>query len=435
MARKKTYQALTGMDDIFGKDLEIFRRIENISRAIANFYNFKEIITPIIEEEELFKKGTGENTDIIQKETYSFSTKGKEKVILRPEFTPSIVRAYIQNGMEVLPKPVKLWTFGPLFRHEKPQKGRKRQFFQFNFEVLGTKNAIMDALLIQLFSNILYELGVEKWRVNVNSIGCQKCRPTFLRKLKSYYTSKVKSLCPDCKKRLISNPLRVLDCKEEKCQRIKKFSPQILNYLCEECHNHFKVFLEFIDELEIPYVINPYLVRGLDYYEKTVFEFIPEGKELASQNALIGGGRYNKLVEMLGGRLTFAVGGAGGVERIIEEIKEKKINKKSDIIEKKIDFNETPKVFLVQLGELAKKRSLKIIEEFKKSRIKIEENLEKDNLKSQLSLASQKKVKYTLILGQQECVNNEIIIRNMENGIQEIVPQQDLIREIKKRLK
>jgi histidyl-tRNA synthetase len=435
MARKKTYKTLTGMDDIFGKDLDFFKKIENISRAIANFYNFKEIITPILEEEELFKKGTGENTDIIQKETYSFSTKGKEKVILRPEFTPSLVRAYIQNGMEILPKPVRLWTFGPLFRHEKPQKGRKRQFFQFNFEVLGTKNAIMDALLIQLFSNILYELGVEKWKVNVNSIGCQKCRPAYLRKLKSYYTTKAKSLCPDCKKRLISNPLRVLDCKEEKCQRIKKFSPQILNYLCEECHNHFKVFLEFIDELEIPYVINPYLVRGLDYYEKTVFEFIPEGKELSSQNALIGGGRYNKLVEMLGGRPTFAVGGAGGVERIIEEIKEKKINKKSDIIEKKIDFNETPKVFLVQLGELAKKRSLKIIEELKKSRIKIEENLEKDNLKSQLSLASQKKVKYTLILGQQECVNNEIIIRNMENGIQEIVPQQDLIREIKKRLK
>jgi len=435
MARKKTYKTLTGMDDIFGKDLDFFKKIENISRAIANFYNFKEIITPILEEEELFKKGTGENTDIIQKETYSFSTRGKEKVILRPEFTPSLVRAYIQNGMEILPKPVRLWTFGPLFRHEKPQKGRKRQFFQFNFEVLGTKNAIMDALLIQLFSNILYELGVEKWRVNVNSIGCQKCRPAYLRKLKSYYTTKAKSLCPDCKIRLISNPLRILDCKEEKCQRIKKFSPQILNYLCEECHNHFKVFLEFIDELEIPYVINPYLVRGLDYYEKTVFEFIPEGKELSSQNALIGGGRYNKLVEMLGGRPTFAVGGAGGVERIIEEIKEKKINKKSDIIEKKIDFNETPKVFLVQLGELAKKRSLKIIEEFKKSRIKIEENLEKDNLKSQLSSASQKKVKYTLILGQQECVNNEIIIRNMENGIQEIVPQQDLIREIKKRLK
>lgn len=423
-----------GMNDIFGRELEIFYNIEEISRAIANFYNFEEIITPIIEEEELFVKGTGEETDIIQKEAYSFITKGKEKVILRPEFTPAIIRAYIENGMETKPKPVKLWSFGPLFRHEKPQKGRKRQFYQFNFEILGTKSPAMEALLIQLFANILFELGLKKWKIYVNSIGCSNCRPVFLRKLKSYYTQKIKSVCPDCKKRVLKNPLRVLDCKEEKCYRIKKFAPQILNHLCEDCHNHFKLFLEFMDSMNLPYFINPYLVRGIDYYEKTVFEFVPEGKEEERQSTLIGGGRYNKLVENLGGRPTFAVGGAGGVERIIDLIEEEKIKVTSDIIEKKLDFKEDALIFIVQLGEKAKIRALNIIEEFKKARIKILENLEKDNLKSQLSQASQKKVKYALILGQQEYMNNEIILRDMETGVQEILPQKEIIREIKKRL-
>lgn len=433
--KKTIYQSLVGMNDYFGEELEIFRKIEKIARAMANFYGFKEIITPILEEEELFVKGTGEETDIIQKETYNFTTRGKEKVVLRPEFTPAIIRAYIQNGMEVLLKPVRLWSFGPLFRYEKPQKGRKRQFFQFNFEILGTKEPIMDVLLIHLFSNILFELGIKDWKVHVNSIGCQNCRSSFLRKLKNYYKTKTKSLCPDCRKRLLRNPLRLLDCKEEKCQRIKKFSPQILNYLCEDCHNHFKNFLEILDSTDLPYVINPYLVRGLDYYEKTVFEFIPEGKEELSQNALIGGGRYNNLIEKLGGRKTFAVGGAGGVERLIEEIKERKIEIDSEIIKKKIDFEEKGEIFLVHLGDSAKKNSLKIIENFKKARIKIIENLEKDNIKVQLSQASQMGVKYALILGQQECMNNEIIIRDMKKGVQEIISQNDLIKEIKKRLK
>lgn len=432
---KKQFQNLSGMPDILSDNLSLFKKIEKISSAIANFYNFSQIITPIVENEELFVKSTGQDTDIIQKETYSFSTKGKEKVILRPEFTPSIIRAYIQNGMELWPKPVKLWTIGPLFRHEKPQKGRLRQFHQFNFEIIGSYSAIMDALLIQLFSDILLEVGLEKWKVHVNSIGCKDCLPKYLRKLKSYYRSKATHICPDCKKRFLKNPLRVLDCKEEKCQRIKKFAPQIVNYLCEDCHSHFKTLLEFLDAMQIPYILNPYLVRGLDYYEKTVFEFIPDEKEGMRQNTLIGGGRYNALVGTLGGRPIPALGGAGGIERIIEEIKENDIKIKSDIVEKNINFEDNPLVFIIQLGDMTRKKALQMIEKFRKAKIKIAESLEKDNLKFQLSQASNLGVKYALILGQQECINDQVIIRNMETGVQEVVEQDNVIKEIKQRLK
>lgn len=434
--RKKQFKNLAGMPDLFNENLALFKKIEKITTSLANFYGFSQIEPPVLEEEDLFVKSTGKDTDIVQKEMYSFTTKGgKEKVVLRPEFTPGMIRTYIQHGMEILPKPVKLWSIGPLFRHEKPQKGRLRQFNQFNFEIFGDISPAIDALLIQLFSNIFYEIGLKKWNLEVNSIGCKECHQRYLKYLKSYYKNKARNICPNCKKRLIKNPLRILDCKEEKCQRIKKFAPQIVNYLCENCHNHFKEFLEFLDVMEIHYLLNPYLVRGLDYYEKTVFEFIPEGKEDVRQSTLIGGGRYDSLVEILGGKSTPAIGAAGGIERIIEEIKENKIQISSDILTKNILFEEKPLVFIVQLGNLAKKKSINLINEFEKARIKIAENLGKDNLKLQLSQASKMQVKYTLILGQQECLNNQIILRNMETGIQEILPQKNIIKTIKKKIK
>lgn len=421
------------MPDILPEEQPLWEKIEAAVKSVANFYNFSRISTPILEEEGLFIKGTGKSTDIVVgKQMYSFRTKGGEKVALRPEFTPSVIRAYIENGMESLPKPVKLWSFGPLFRYERPQKGRYRQFWQFNFEILGDKSPAVDALLIQLFSNLLKALSLSKWRVEVNSIGCEKCRKEYLHKLKSYYRQKVKEICPLCKKRLKINPLRVLDCKEEKCQRVKKFAPQIVNSLCEDCHLHFKSFLEFLDAMDIPYILNPYLVRGLDYYGRTVFEFLPLDKKEAQQSALIAGGRYDTLVQELGGKPTPAIGAAGGIERIIEEMKEAKI----DITKIKIeDFKEKPKIFLVQLGNLAKRKALKILEEFKRNKIKIVENIGKDSLKAQLSRVGKMKIKYSLILGQKEALEETIILRNMETGIQKIIPLKNLIKEVKKKIK
>jgi len=429
---KKQFSNIPGMPDILPNDSPLWLKVEEIVNSVANFYNFAKITTPILEEEELFIKGTGQDTEIVEKQMYSFKTKGGKRVVLRPEFTPSIVRAYIQNGMGSLPKPVKLWSFGPAFRYERPQKGRYRQFWQFNFEIFGEKSSVEDVLLIQAFSDILRGLSLTKWVLEVNSIGCKECRPYYLRQLKNYYKSQIKKICPRCKQRLSKNPLRLLDCKEEKCQRLKKFAPQIVNSLCDDCHKHFKSLLEILDTMQISYMLNPYLARGLDYYTKTVFEFVPTGEEKKAQSALIGGGRYDTLIAQLGGQDAPAVGGAGGVMRIIEELKENKIN----ILAKKVEkFDEKPKIFLCQLGDLAKKRSLALLEKFRKNKIKIGENLGKNNLKLQFRQAARAGVKYVLILGQKEALEGTIIFRNMETGIQEITPLQDIMKTVKKKLK
>ena len=429
--RKRKFNAVSGMFDILPSEYPLWLKIEEVVSSIANFYGFSKITTPILEEEELFVKGTGQDTEIVEKQMYSFKTKGGKRVVLRPEFTPSIVRAYIQNGMESLPKPVKLWSFGPVFRYERPQRGRYRQFWQFNFEIFGDKSPIQDVLLIQIFSDILRDLSLSKWIVEVNSIGCKECRSYYLRQLKNYYKNRLREICPECEKRLKKNPLRLLDCKEEKCQRVKKFAPQIVNSLCEDCHQYLKRVLEILDTIQIPYVLNPYLVRGLDYYTKTVFEFVPQDKK-EGQSALIGGGRYDYLINQMGGKDTPAIGGAGGVERIIEEIREQKIN----ILAKRVErFEKKPKMFLAQLGELAKEKSLTLLEEFRKNKIIIGENVGKDNLKVQLEQAAKLGVKYTLILGQREALEDTVIIRNMETGIQEIVFIKDIVKEIKKKVK
>ena len=429
--RKRKFNAVSGMFDILPSEYPLWLKIEEVVSSIANFYGFSKITTPILEEEELFVKGTGQDTEIVEKQMYSFRTKGGKRVVLRPEFTPSIVRAYIQNGMESLPKPVKLWSFGPVFRYERPQKGRYRQFWQFTFEIFGDKSPIQDVLLIQIFSDILRDLSLSKWIVEVNSIGCKECRSYYLRQLKNYYKNRLREICPECEKRLKKNPLRLLDCKEEKCQRVKKFAPQIVNSLCEDCHQYLKRVLEILDTIQIPYVLNPYLVRGLDYYTKTVFEFVPQDKK-EGQSALIGGGRYDYLINQMGGKDTPAIGGAGGVERIIEEIREQKIN----ILAKRVErFEKKPKMFLAQLRELAKEKSLTLLEEFRKNKIIIGENVGKDNLKVQLEQAAKLGVKYTLILGQREALEDTVIIRNMETGIQEIVFIKDIVKEIKKKVK
>jgi len=432
--RKKQYKSVTGMTDVLPEQQPWWEKIESVTSSIANFYRFSKISTPILEEEELFVKGTGKTTEIVEKEMYILKTKGGERLVLRPEFTPALVRSYIENGMEALPKPVKLWSMGPVFRHEKPQKGRYRQFHQFNFEVFGDKSPIIDSLLIHLFFNFLLQLGLKNWHIEINSIGCRECRPAYVKVLKRYYKKKISKICPDCRKRLKKNPLRVLDCKEEKCQRVKKLAPKIIDSLCSDCDEHFKAVLEFLDESKTFYFLNPYLVRGLDYYTKTVFEFMP-GKEIGQGNrmsSLIGGGRYDLLIEELGGKPTPAIGGAGGIERIIEEMKEAKKETKPLLKKHAPSYKEKPIAFLIQIGHLARKKSLSIIEEFKKNKIKIAENLGKDNFKAQLQIASRAEVKFALILGQKECLDDTIILRNMETGIQKVIPQADIFQEIKK---
>lgn len=414
------------MHDILPRDQPYFEKIYNVVEDIANFYGFQKIDTPILEKAELFSRGIGLATDIVQKQMYTLRTKGGDLLALRPEGTASVVRAFLQNGMQNLPQPVKLWYFGPFFRYERSQAGRYRQFHQFGFEVLGDASPVIDVQVIQIFFQILKGLKFEKLAIQVNSIGDSKCRPYYKKLLVSYLKSREASLCANCRRRIRENPLRVLDCKEEKCQPVIAQAPKMIDHLCKECHWHFKEVLEFLDELELPYQLNPHLVRGLDYYTKTVFEIFEDTKEGREQGALVGGGRYDDLVKLLGRRDVPACGGAAGIERIINLMKEKRI---------RLPIARKPKIFLAQVGNLAKRRSLKVFENFRKAKIGVLESFSRDSLKAQLARANRAGVRYTLILGQKEALEGKIIIRDMETGVQKTVRLDKIIKEMKKRLK
>ncbi len=428
---KIKFQTPTGMHDILPDEQGYFRKIYNVCENAANFYQFKKIDTPILEETELFSKGTGMGSDIVQKQMYSLKTKGGDFLTLRPEFTPGIVRAYIKYGMRNLPQPVKLYSIGPVFRYERPQEDRYRQFHQFNLEILGEANPVIDAQIIQIFYNILEELKFKKLIVEINSIGDGICRPRYRKILINYLKKRETDLCADCRQRLGKNPLRVLDCKEEKCWKIIKQAPQAINYLCNECREHFKEVLEFLDEIELPYNLNPYLVRGLDYYTKTVFEIFEENgiaQEEKKRNALLAGGRYDNLVKKLGGLPTPACGGAIGIERIVNLIKTKEVKVSS------LASTAQTKIFLAQLGDLAKRKSLNLLESFRKKKINIAESFSRDSLKSQLAQADKIGVKYTLILGQKEVLENTIIIRDMKTGQQETKKMKEIVGIMKKKV-
>ncbi len=424
--KKPKFKSPTGMHDILPEEQGYFQKIFGVCENVANFYEFQKIDTPILEEAELFSKGTGLATDIVQKQMYTLRTKGGDYLTLRPEFTPGIVRAFIEHGLQGLPQPVKLYSMGPVFRYEHPQAGRYRQFHQFNLEVIGEENPVIDAQIIQIFYNILTELKLKNLLVEINSIGDSQCRPYYKKLLASYFKSRELALCLDCRRRLRENPLRVLDCKEEKCQRIVSQAPQTIDHLCEECHHHFKGVLEFLDEIELPYRLNPYLVRGLDYYTKTVFEIMedsPEGKVLGT---LAAGGRYDNLVKLLGGPDTKAAGGAIGIERAIAAMKAKEV---------KIPESANPPIFLAQLGVAAKRKSLRLLEDFRKNKIQVAESFGRDSLRAQLKIADKIEAKYTLLLGQKEALEGTIIIRDMASGRQETVKLEKIVTEMKKRLK
>lgn len=434
MSKEFKFQTPTGTHDILAQDQPYFQKIYKVVDDVAQFYGFGRIDTPILEDAQLYEKGTGMTTDIVEKQMYMLKTKGGDVLALRPEFTPGIARAYIQHGMLNLPQPVKLYTYGPLFRYEHPQAGRYRQFHQIDFEVFGEKSAAIDAQVIQIFYAILKELRFGHLIIEVNSLGDSQCRPYYKKLLTSYLRSRQYALCADCRRRTKENPLRVLDCKEEKCQRIKAQAPQLIDHLCEECKGHFKVLLEFLDEADIPYHLDPYLVRGLDYYTRTVFEIFSErqiaakdGEEIVAQrSALVGGGRYDNLLKIIGGKDVPATGAAGGVERIISLLK---TNAQLSLEEQR------PRVFLAQLGDLSKKKSLKLLEEFRKAKIAVGESLGRDSLRVQLARADKLGVEFTLILGQKEVLENTMVIRKMDTGEQHTVKLDRAVEEVKKRLK
>jgi len=422
--RKLLFQSPKGMHDILPGEQPWWEKMRKTSQEVANFYNFSRIDTPILESVELFERGTGMTTDIVEKEMFTLRTKGKDRLALRPENTPGIVRAYVEHGLSRLPQPLKVYCFGPIFRYQQPQFGRFRQFHQVGFEILGgEEDPIYDAQAILAGFRLLEELKIKKPSIQINSLGCKNCRSVYRRKLQDYYRKLPAKICKDCRRRLVINPLRLLDCKNENCEKLKAKAPIMIDYLCSSCRSHFREVLEYLDELKLPYILNTHLVRGLDYYNRTVFELFSEGYTIA----LGGGGRYDYLGEILGARKSglSAVGCALGVEAIIEVMKAQEISGLP---------RPRAKVFFIQMGKPAKKRGLSLIEEFHRAGIKVVESLGKESLKSQLKAADKEQVEMALILGQCEVFEDSIIIRDMKSGVQETVPLNKVVSEVKRKL-
>lgn len=416
---------LRGMKDILPSEQPYWDQIRRVSERLARDYGFLRIDTPILEFSNLYVRSIGEGTDIVDKEMYNFVTRGGDRVSLRPELTAGNCRAYIQNGMNVMAKPVKLFSTGPVYRYDRPQEGRYREHYQVNYDAFGELDPILDAQMILIAYRLIQSLGIKTFQIQVNSIGCPSCRKDYRELLISYLDSKRNKLCQDCKTRMETNPLRILDCKEDKCAQVAASAPQSIDHLCDECRTHFKNLLEYLDEMDLPYIINPQLVRGLDYYTKTVFE-IWCGSEEGKKYALGGGGRYDKLIKNMGGEETPAIGFAVGIERIVLEMKR---------VQAKPYRPPRPKVFLAQLGSLAKKKSLRLFSELERNGILTAESFGRGSLKSQLKVANRLGVELTLILGQKETLDGTVIVKNMTTGVQETVSTGKLVELIKKKLK
>lgn len=424
-------QLVKGMKDILPPDQPYWNHIKTLISKMMEDYSFGRIDTPVLEDMSLYLHGLGKQTDIVEKEMYTFVDQGGSNLALRPEFTSGFVRAYLEHGMLTWPQPVKLFTVGPLYRHDKPQEGRYRQHYQFNCEIIGEPKAAADAQLIMIAYKFYRSLGLSPL-MHINSIGCQVCRPAYREALTEYYKNKRNQICEDCKRRLTRNVLRLLDCKEQICREIKEKSPHMDEHRCEDCKNHFMSVLEYVDDFDIPYEYNHHLVRGLDYYTRTVFEFyIPRGDdEDMNMLALGGGGRYDQLIELFGGPPTPAVGFGIGIERVIMKLKElENAGTETPIIK-----NRSVDIFIAQLGDRAKRRMMVMYEELLKEGFRTAEAFTKDSLRAQLDMANKLGVKFTIILGEKELIDGTIIIRNMEGGEQEVIDSTKLIPTLKKKL-
>jgi histidyl-tRNA synthetase len=413
-----------GMHDIIGDEYYNYQGIFEKAQEVATYYGFKPISTPILENEEVFTSSIGIGTDVVDKEMYTLKTKGGDHLALRPEGTAGAIRAYIQHGMQSLPQPVMLYYYGPFFRHDKPQRGRYREFRQFGLEMIGSEKSVADALVIKTTAVILEESGAQNLSVDINSIGDKECRPHYIRELVTYYKKHMATICGSCKQRLKENPLRVLDCKDPKCAPVKEGAPESISFLCHACKHHFKEVLEYLEEMNIPYRINKNLVRGLSYYTRTVFEIIESG--LGEENeplTIAAGGRYDYLAKILGAKKDVpSMGVAIGIDRVVGAPWYKKLAPR---IMKK------PKIYFIQLGFEAKLKSLNVIEILRKAHISISQSLSKDSLSAQLAIAEKLNIPYTIIFGQKEALENSVIVRDMSTRSQDTVKLEKLLEYLK----
>lgn len=404
-----------GTNDILPADAELWLELEEKIRRVCHAYGFGEIRTPIFEHTELFQRGIGDTTDIVEKEMYTFTDRGERSLTLRPEGTAPVVRAFLENKLGSGPLPVKLYYYGPMFRYERPQSGRYRQFTQFGFEILGSDDPLLDAESIALPLELYEACGLDGFEVEINSIGCPECRPAYRAALVDYFEPQRDKLCQSCQSRLDRNPLRLLDCKVKGCQPIIASAPTISEYLCADCTDHFSQVLSYLDVLEISYNVNPRLVRGFDYYTRTVFEV--KYAALGAQDAIGAGGRYDGLVEECGGQSTPAVGFAVGVERLLLALKAQ---------DKLGESKKSPLAYLIHFGGETKLEAARVAHYFRKRGIWVEMDYMDRSMRAQMKAANRLASRYVLIFGEEELAAGQVLVRNMGDGQQELKDLQQL---------
>jgi len=408
------YRAPKGVQDIFPPEVYVWQEVEKKAKEVFSVYGYSEVRTPIIEFTEVFTRSIGEDTDIVEKEMYTFSDRAGRSITLRPEGTASVVRAYVQHHLYNLPSPQKFFYLGPMFRYERPQKGRYRQFHQIGAECFGEDDPRVDAELIEMLKRFLEEVGLSGLNFELNSIGCRKCRPEYRDVLIGFLAERVEHLCNDCIRRYRRNPLRVLDCKLEGCRKTTESAPQIPDYLCTECKEHFGALQQYLQRLNVSYTVNPRMVRGLDYYTRTTFEVTSES--LGAQNAVAAGGRYDGLVEEFGGPSTPAIGFAVGMERLTTLLMEQREIQPPGLLG-----------FFATMGEEAEEKAFFLVSELRKKGFWVEMDYRGKSLKSQFRKADRLGSRYVFIIGEDEIQKGVIKYKRMSDGAQGEVPEEEFI--------
>jgi histidyl-tRNA synthetase len=413
-------KAIRGFNDILPEEIGKWQFVEEIAREVFEGFGFSEIRIPILERTELFSRGIGEATDIVEKEMYTFADRSGNSLTLRPEATASMARAYLEHQLYTFDPVAKLYCIGPMFRYERPQKGRFRQFYQIDAEVFGVENPVVDAEVIVMLIHFLRKVGLEKLELQINTLGDRACRPRYREELKKFLTQKSFQLCEDCQRRLQTNPLRIFDCKVETCQEAIANAPKVSDFICLECQKHFNKVKEYLELTGLTYIINPRMVRGLDYYTRTAFEVV--SYQLGSQNAVTGGGRYDNLFQEIGGPDVPGIGFAIGMERLVS------------LLPKDREFTRASHLFIAALGEETIKEAYRIINQLHLQGIRAELDYEGKSLKSQMRRADKLKVRYVLILGEEELKRGKAVLRNMENKNQEEIALKEIVNTVKEKI-
>src|SRR5208337_1553764 len=430
----ESIQAVRGMNDILPDQVGWWQKVENAAREVLENFGYREIRTPVLEKLELFARSIGESTDIVEKEMYAFEDRNGERLALRPEATASIVRSYVQHSLHADSAVRKLYEIGPMFRHERPQKGRYRQFHQIDAEVFGSDSPMIDAEMMHMLSLFFERVGISGVVLNINTLGCPECRKTYSEILKDFLTAKAEQLCQDCLRRRQTNPLRVFDCKVEKCQALLESAPMLIDHIDEECRAHFDAVQKYLEKLGTRYEVNPRIVRGLDYYMRTTFEVITG--RLGSQNAIGGGGRYNGLVRDLGGPDVPAIGFAIGMERLIMLLQQEQREKVRTLQMKtteqvRITDDDKIRFFVAGLGERPRTTAFVLVQQLRGLGLEAEMDYEGRSLKSQMRRADKSGARYVIILGEDEMMRREIQLRDMQTKTQRILPLDDVENELK----